>query len=120
MRRIEFSCLFSCIRREFFNQIFINEAQNIVVLSAIHWNIIDQLNQIADGLGLALGIFSQLAQSCFQRVKNPIKYLFVGWRNQSGKGRQSRTNIVHAEIRAHVNPGRKHILVGNKIAQTLL
>ena len=48
MRRIKFARFFSCIGGKIANQIFVDEAENIIVLFPVHWNILDEVNQIAD------------------------------------------------------------------------
>ena len=49
---IEFACLLTGICCEVRNQILIDEAEDIIILLATHRDLIDQLNQVADGLRL--------------------------------------------------------------------
>ena len=77
MRRVELPRFFARIGRKIADQIFIDEAENIIILSAIHGNVFYQINQIADGFGARAGSFSQFGQTGFQRFENTLKYFFM-------------------------------------------
>ena len=85
MGGIKLTSLFASIGRKVTDQVFINKAQNIIVLFAIGRDIFDQLNQFADGLGLAAGAVAQFAQAGFQRVKDFAEYFFLCFADQTVK-----------------------------------
>ena len=82
---IEFACLLTGIRCKVRNQIFVDEAEDIIILLAVHRNLVDQLDQVADGLRLRFRILTELRQSCLQCVEDSLEDLFMRWRNQTVK-----------------------------------
>lgn len=76
MRRVELTGLFTGISGKIADEVFINKAENIVVLLAIGRDILNKLNQFADCLGLIAGAVTKFAQTGFQRIENFAKYLF--------------------------------------------
>ena len=81
MRRVKLSRLFPGVRGKIANQVFVDEAENIIVLFPIHWNILNQLNQIADRLCTRSGCIAQLGKAGIQRIKDFLEYLLVLWVN---------------------------------------
>ena len=59
VRGVEFSCFLTGIGSEIGDQIFINETENIVILFTVHWDLIDQLNEVTDSLCLRFCVLSQ-------------------------------------------------------------
>ena len=120
MRCIKFSRLLSCIFCKVGNQVFIDKSQNIIVLFSIHRNFIYKLNQIAYCLCLWLCICTKLWKSCFKSCKYSLKQFFM-WRwYVSAKWWQSGSNIVNREIRSHIYPSWKQVLICYKVSQILL
>ena len=77
MRCIKFPGLLACVGSEVANQILVNKTQHIVILLAVHRNIVDKIKQIANGLRPRTGRFAKLAQTRLQRRKNIFKTAFM-------------------------------------------
>ena len=120
MRGIKLTGLFASVGRKVTDQILINKAKNIIVLFSIGGDIFDQLNQFADGLGLAAGAVAQFAQAGFQCVKDFAEYLLLCFADQTVKSRKSCSDIVYSETIALRQPSREKIVVSDKITQLLL
>ena len=117
MRGIKFPGLFPGIGREVADQVFINEAQDVIVLFTVHRNVLDQPQQIADRLGSCAGGVAQLTQTGIKSIKNILKNLFVFWINQAIECRERIGNIGNVEVLAFGQPGGEEVVVGDKIAK---
>ena len=116
MRRIELTGLFAGIRCKVADQVLIDKAQNIIILLAIHGNILNEVNQIPDSLCACTGTFTQLGQTGLQRCKNAIKHLLVMGVDQAAECLKCHRHIVRFEVAAFADPCRKQIVVCDKIA----
>lgn len=77
MRRVELARLFTGVGCKVTDEVFIDEAKNIIVLLAIRRNILNQLNQFADHFSLIAGAVTEFAQTSFQCVENFAEHLFL-------------------------------------------
>ncbi len=100
MRSIKLSGLFSGVSGEITDQVFVYETKHIIVLLAVHRDVFNQVDEVADGFGLRCGTVSQFGQSGLQSVKNAFKYFLVGGINQTVESGQCVTYILDAEITA--------------------
>ena len=60
VRRVELASLLSGVCGEHADEVFVDEAQHVVVLPAVHRNDLDQLDEAADGLCLRAGAVAEL------------------------------------------------------------
>ena len=120
MRRVKLPGLFSRVGRKVADQIFVNKAQDIVVLFAVGGDILNQLNQLADGFGLAAGGVAKFAQAGFQGVENFAENLFLCFADQAVERGESGSDIIHGEAAALCQPGGEEMLVGDKIPEAKL
>ena len=120
MGRVELACLFACIGGKHTDKIFVDEAQHIIALLAVHRNILDQIQQTADGFGLGAGAVAQFGKTGFQCVEDFLKHTLVRRGNQPAERRQRVTHIGNIKILAHAEPGGEEIFVGDKIADVFL
>ena len=119
MRGIKFSRFFPCIGGKHAYQVFIDEAEDIVILPAVHRDIFDQLDQGADRLCLRNRVLSEFTQPGLQRLKNVVEYFFVGDVDQSAEGRKRISDIGDVKVPLHLKPGGKQVFVGNKVTDVL-
>ena len=61
VRRIEFPRLLASVSGEHADQILVDEPQHVITLLAIHGYVFDELDELADGLGLFRGSIAQFA-----------------------------------------------------------
>lgn len=60
MRRVELTGLLPGIGSEIADQVFINEAKDIIILPAIHGNNLDEIDLVSNGLGTRTGSVPKL------------------------------------------------------------
>ena len=65
VRRIKLARLFARIGSKHADEIFVNEAEHIVALPAIHGDVLDELDEVANSLGLPRSGIAELAQAGF-------------------------------------------------------
>ena len=120
VRRVKFARLLACICRKIRNQVFIDKAQHIVVLLAIHRNILDEMEQVADRLCLRVGTIAQLGKPRLQSVEHLVKDFFVRGIDKAAESRKRIANVRHVEVTFQLEPSRKQVLVRDEIADVLL
>ena len=120
VRGIEFACLLARVCGKHADEIFIDEAKHVIALTPVHGNILDQIQQSADRLGLRTRAVAQLGKPGFQRIEDFFKHALVGRRNQTVEGRKGITDIGHIKVFTHPQPCCKEITVRNEIAYILL
>ena len=116
MRGVELASFLARIGGEHADQIFVDEAEHIVALAAIHWNVFDELNQFADGFGLLGGGVAELAQASFKGLENALEKALVVRVNQATKGRQGITYMRDIEVAFVLYPSGKQMLIGDEVA----
>ena len=62
-RRVELTGLLTRIGSEVANQIFVNEAEGIVILPAVHRNVLDEVDEVADSLATTFFIGAEFGQT---------------------------------------------------------
>lgn len=81
--RVKLACFFTRIGGKHADQIFVNEAKDIIALTTIHGDVFDQMDELADGLSLLGGGVTEFAQASFKRFENAIEQAFVFRVNQA-------------------------------------
>ena len=119
MRRVELAGLLACVCCKVADQIFVDKAENIIILLAVHGNIFDEIDQVANGLCPRTGAFTQFGQAGLQRSKDTVKHLFVVRVDQSTECLQCHRYVVSLEVVAFADPCGKQIFIGDKIADIL-
>ena len=74
---LAYARLFTGVSCKVADEVFIDEAKNVIVLLAIRRNIFNQLNQLTDRLGLIARAVAEFAQTCFQSIENFTEHLFL-------------------------------------------
>ena len=120
MGRIELAGFLAGIGCEVGDQVFINEAQHVVILPAIHRDALDQMQQVADGLCTGIGCFTQLGKPGLQRLEDVFEHLLMGRIDQAAEGRQGDDHMINIEVRAHVQPGIKQVFIADEVTDCFL
>ena len=120
MRRIEFARLFSCVGSKHTDEVFIDEPKHIIALTAVHGDVLNEIEQSADRLGLRAGAVAKFGKPGFQGVENFFEYALVRRRNQPAECRERIADVGNIKILAHAKPSREKILIGDKVADILL
>ena len=119
VRRVELAGLLACVCCKVADQIFVDKAENIIILLAVHGNVFDEIDQVANGLCPRTGAFTQFGQAGLQRSKDAVKHLFVVRVDQSTECLQCYRHIIGLEVTAFTDPCGKQIFIGDKIADIL-
>ncbi len=117
--RIELTGLFSCIGSKVADQILIDKAQNIIVLPSVHGNVLNQIKQIPNGLCPGTGAFTQLGQSGKKGLEDVFENTLMRGIDIAVKGIDGIGYHAGLEVTSHIQPGRKQMFIGNKIADIL-
>ena len=77
MRGVELSGFFPCIRREVTDEILIDITENIVVLTAIRWNVFDEFDKFLQSLCLRCRAIAKFTQSSLQSLEDSTINMLV-------------------------------------------
>ena len=116
MRGVKLARLFAGIGGEHADQIFVDEAKHIITLPAIGGDVLDEMNQIADGLGLPGGGIAELAQAGFQCLKNAFEEALMVRVDEATERGQSFAHMGNIKVGLGINPSGEQVLVGDEIA----
>ena len=86
VRGIELARLLACVGREVGDEVLVDKAKDVVVLAAIHGDVLDKLRQVTDSLGLTLRIAAELGEARLQSVENAVKHAALRLANIAVKG----------------------------------
>jgi hypothetical protein len=120
MRSVELARLFARIGGEHADEVFVDKAQHVVALPAIHGDVFDELEQLADGLGLLGGGVAEFAQAGFKGLENALEETLVVRVNQAAEGGQGIAHMGDVEVALVLDPGGKQMRVGNEVADVAL
>jgi hypothetical protein len=120
VRGVELARLFAGIGGKHADEVFIDEAEHIVALAAIHGNVFDELDQLADGLSLLGGGVAQLAQAGFKGFENALEKALVVRVNQATKGRQGIAHMGDIEVALCSIQVENRVRVGDEVADVAL
>ena len=120
VRGVEFARFFARVCGKHADEILVNEAKHIVALASIHRNVFDELNKIADGLGLPRGVVAEFAQAGFQGLENALEETLVIRVNEAAEGRQGIAHMGDIKIAFLIDPGGEEVRVGKEITEVAL
>lgn len=90
--RVEFPGLLARIGGEIADEVFIDVAQHVVVLPAVHGDVLDEMDEVAHGAGLGAGAVPQMAQTGLEGLEDALKEFPVVVAEEAGEcGRAVRT-----------------------------
>ena len=97
VRSVKFTCFFTSVGCKIADEVFINKAEDIIVLFAICRNILNQLDEITNSFCLVVCVITKFAQTGFQSIEDLAKHLFLCVADQTIKCRKSGSNIVDSK-----------------------
>ena len=100
VRRIKFARFFACVGSKHTNQVFINKAQYVIALFAVHRYIGNQYEKVFHRIGLAGCGIAQFAQTGFQGFENTVKNSGVIVGNIATESAHCSADVGNIEIRA--------------------
>ena len=100
MRCIEFARFFACVGSKHTDEIFVDKAQYVIALFAVHRNIGNQHEKVFHRIGLAGGGITQFAQARFQGFENAVKNRDVVFCNIAAESAHCSADVGNIEIRA--------------------
>ena len=119
-RCVEFAGLLPRIGGEIADEIFVDEAENVIILTTIHRNVFNEVNQISRGLGLASRVGAKFGKPGLQRVENTVEHSLTRRIDVAGERRKRITHVGNLEIVALFDPCGKQVVIGDEIATLIL
>ena len=119
-RCVEFTGLLARIGGKIADEIFVNESEHVIILTAIHRNVLNEINQVSCGLGLAPRIGAKLGKSGLQGVENTVEHSLTRWIDVAGERRKRITHVGNLEIVALFDPCGKQVVIGDEVAALIL
>ncbi len=101
---IKLTGFLSGISREVADKVFVYKTENVIVLTVIGWNILNQIEQILNRLGLCAGTFTEFAQAVLQSIENTLVNLLMSRIYKTGKSSKSISHISDREVPIRFNP----------------
>ena len=120
MRSVELTGFLTCVCGEVGDKIFVDEAENVVVLATVGRNIFDKLEQVVDGFGLCSGAFTEFAQAVLQSIEDTFVNFLMRGANKPSEAVERISNVSNTEVRIRSNPSREQIGIGYEIAEIVL
>ena len=120
MRRIELASFLAGIGGEVADQVLIDEAKHVVVLATVHRDVLDEVDEVAGGLGLATCVGAELGETGLQRVEDAVENALAGRVDVAAKGREGVANVRNLEVAAFGDPGGEEVVVGDEVAALAL
>ena len=120
VRRIELACFLTGVGGEVADQVLVDEAKHVVVLATVHRDVLDEVDEVASGLGLAPCVGAELGETGLQRVENAVEDALAGRVDVAAKSRESVANVRNLEVAALGDPGGEEVFVGDKVAALAL
>ena len=119
-RRVELAGLLACIGGEIADEVLVDETKHVIILTPIHRNVFNEINQISRGLGLASRVGAKFGKSGLQRVENTIEHFPMRRIDIAGERRKRITHIGNLEIVALLDPCGKQVVIGDEVAALTL
>ena len=117
MGRIKLAGLLPGVGGKIADEIFVDETENIIILLAVHRNILDKINQIADGLCPCARGLPQFRKPGLERGKNIVEHFLVGRVDKPAESRQCVCDIFGGKVNPLGNPTGEKIVVGDKVSK---
>ena len=120
MRRIELAGFLTGVGGEVADEVLVDEAKDVVVLATVHRDVLDEVNEVASGLGLAPCVGAELGETGLQRVEDAVEDALAGRVDVAAKGREGVANVRNLEVAALGDPGGEEVFVGDEVAALAL
>lgn len=116
VRRVELSRFLASVGGEVTDEVLVNEAEYVVVLATVHRDVLDEVDEVASGLGLAPCVSAELGETGPQRVEDAVEDTLAGRVNVAAKGIEGVANVRNLEVAALGDPSGEEVLVGDEVA----
>ena len=120
VRGVELAGLFAGVGGEVADEVLVDEAQHVIVLTAIHRDVLDEVDEVAGCLGLAARIGAQLGEARLQRVEDAVEDALAGRVDVAAKGREGVAHVRYLEVAALSDPGGEEVVIGDEVAALAL
>ncbi len=120
VRRIELARFLTGVGGEVADEILVDEAEHVVVLATVHRDVLNEVDEVAGGLGLASCVGTELGETGLQRVEDAIEDALASRVDIAAKGREGVANVRNLEVAALGDPGGEKVLVGDEVAALAL
>lgn len=120
VRGVELAGLLAGVGGEVADEVLVDEAQHVVVGPAVHRDVLDEVDEVAGGLGLAARIGAQLGEARLQRVEDAVEDALAGRVDIAAEGGESVAYVRYLEVSALCHPGGEEVAVGDEVAALAL
>ena len=120
MRRIELAGFLTGVGGEVADEVLVDEAKDVVVLATVHRDVLDEVNEVASGFGLAPCVGAELGETGLQRVEDAVEDALASRVDVAAKGREGVANVRNLKVAAFGDPGGEEVLVGDEVAALAL
>lgn len=115
MRRVELAGFLTGVGGEVADKVLVDEAKHVVVLATVHRDVLDEVDEVASGLGLAPCVGAELGEAGLQRVEDAVEDTFAGRIDVAAKSIEGIANVRNLEVAALGDPGGEEVLVGDEV-----
>ena len=120
MRRVELAGFLAGVGSEVADEVLVDEAQHVVVGSTVHWDVLDEVDEVTSGLGLAACIGTQLGEASLQRVEDAVEDALACRIDIAAEGGKRVAHVRYLEVAALGDPGGEEVVVGDEVAALAL
>ena len=120
VRRVELAGFLAGVGGEVADEILVDEAEHVVVLTTVHRDVLDEVDEVASSLGLAPCVGAELGETGLQRVEDAVEDTLAGGVDVAAKGGEGVANVRNLEVAALGDPSGEEILVGDEVAALAL
>ena len=120
VRGVELAGLLAGVGGEVADEILVDEAQHVIIGPAVHRDILDEVDEITSGLGLAPCVGAKLGETGLQRVEDFVKDTLACRVDIAAKGGKRVAHVRYLEVAALCHPSGEEVVVSDKVAALAL
>ena len=116
VRRVELAGFLTSVGGEVADEVLVDEAEHVVVLATVHRDVLDEIDEVAGGLGLAPCVGTELGETGLQRVEDAIEDALASRVDIAAKSREGVANVRNLKVASFGDPGGEEVFVGDEVA----
>ena len=120
VRGVELAGLLAGVGSEIADEVLVDEAEHVVVGPAVHRDVLDEVDEVAGGLGLAPCVGAELGETGLQRVEDAVENALACRVDIATEGGKRVAHIRYLEVATLCHPGGEEVLIGDEVAALAL
>lgn len=93
MRRIELAGFLASVGGKVADEVLVDKAQDVVILTSVHGDVLDEVDEVTRRFGLAARVCSQLGKTGLQRVEDALEHPLASWVDVAVEGTERVMNV---------------------------